>query len=476
MRIATRLTLTLAGVALAGGVVYGAYSVPAERDELRRAVAHEVGLLGRTLQAALEASGGAERATEALLATLDDLSPPVAAVIIDAAGRERARVGPSPPDAAARADAARAGADVGVDFTQHHAVTALALADGGALVVARPTRDVDAALRAALGQTGLVALGLVVLAAAVGFALGRVYVVRPLERLGAAMEAVRSGDLDATVGLARRDEMGAAVDAFNAMTAELRQTRARLLAEGEARRALERGLQHADMLVTVGELAAALAHDLGSPLQVLAGRARLLDRAAEDPERVRRHARILVEQTDHVARIVEELVSVARRRPPRRVRTDLPGVVATVVELLGFEARRQGVELVVDAPPGLPAVWVDPDQMQQVVLNLMRNALAFCPRGGRVVASLEAVALGPPQAEPNTPAVRLTVRDDGPGVPPEARARVFEPFFTTRVDDGGTGLGLAAVRGVTVAHGGKVAVEDGPGGAFSVTVPVGGGA
>lgn len=475
MRIATRLTLTLAGVALAGGVAYGAYSVRAERSELRRTVAHEVGLLGRTLQAALEATGGAVGPTAALLATLDDLSPPVAAVILDAQGRERARVGPSPPDAAALVAAAREGAGGGVAFTAHHAVTARVLADGGALVVARPTRDVDAALRGAVGETALVALGLVILAAGVGFALGRVYVVRPLERLGAAMEAVRAGDLDATVGLARRDEMGAAVDAFNAMTAELRQTRARLLAEGEARRTLERGLQHADKLVAVGELAAALAHDLGSPLQVLAGRARLLDRAAEDPERVRRHARILVEQTDHVARIVEDLVSVARRRPPRRVRTDLAGVVATVVELLGFEARRQGVELVVDAPPGLPAVWVDPDQMQQVVLNLMRNALAFCPREGRVVASLEAVALGPPQAEPDTPAVRLTVRDDGPGVPAEARAKVFEPFFTTRVDAGGTGLGLAAVRGVTVAHGGAVAVEDGPGGAFSVTVPVGGG-
>jgi signal transduction histidine kinase len=134
-----------------------------------------------------------------------------------------------------------------------------------------------------------------------------------------------------------------------------------------------------------------------------------------------------------------------------------------VLELLDGEARRRGVLLALERGPGDHAISGDADQLQQIALNLVRNALAATPRGGRITVRIEAGG--------DPPAVRLVVRDTGPGIPREMQGRLFEPFFTTRAAEGGTGLGLAVVRAIVTEHGGTIAARSDGGAEFTVSFP-----
>jgi signal transduction histidine kinase len=124
-----------------------------------------------------------------------------------------------------------------------------------------------------------------------------------------------------------------------------------------------------------------------------------------------------------------------------------------VLVLLAGEARRGGVSLRLEIDDGDHVIDADADRLQQVVLNLVKNALAATPQGGSIVVRVEATA----------DVVRLVVTDTGPGIAVEMQTRLFEPFFTTRASQGGTGLGLAVVRAIAVEHGGSVAVRSEPG-------------
>jgi signal transduction histidine kinase len=260
---------------------------------------------------------------------------------------------------------------------------------------------------------------------------------------------------------------------FEAMVAELSAARGRLAEAVESRATLERGLQRLDKLATLGQLSAGLAHEIGSPLQVLQGRTRaLLGERARDPDEVRRIATILNEQADRITRIVEQLLRFARRTPPPLAPVALAAPVRAVLDLLEHAARQRGVALELDAAPDVPAVRADVDGVQQVVLNLVKNALEATARGGRITVLLrptEAVA-----ADGQRRALaRLEVVDSGSGMSEATLARLFEPFFTTRAASGGSGLGLAVVRSIVVALGGTVGASTVPGvgSRFTVDLP-----
>src|SRR5690606_2193733 len=145
-----------------------------------------------------------------------------------------------------------------------------------------------------------------------------------------------------------------------------------------------------------GQLAAGLAHEIGSPLQVLTSRARGLDAAADRPHAVRRLSAIVVGQTERITRIVQQLLAVARRRPPRFEILDLRPPMAAILDLLDFEARRRGVELRFEADRHLQSVRADPDQVQQMAFNLVRNALAASGAGDSITVELRRAVHTPP--------------------------------------------------------------------------------
>jgi two-component system, NtrC family, sensor histidine kinase HydH len=311
-----------------------------------------------------------------------------------------------------------------------------------------------------------------------GLILGAVYIGRPLGRMAAAMQEVRSGNLQSVLSVNHKDEMGAVAAEFNAMVADLREARRRLEEEAESRGRLHRTLQEADKLITIGQLSAGLAHEIGSPLQILNGRARALLTHMQDHTETQRNAEILVSQTERITRIVEQLLRFARRRPISPTRTDLRTTVNTVLDLLRYEARRRGVSLTFSCGQELPPALVNADGIQQIVLNLVANALTATPNEGSVTVSLDMSFLPALNGGHEVPAVRLVVTDTGCGMSAEVLKRLFEPFFTTRATEGGTGLGLAVVKSIVTEHGGTISVKSEPrvGSQFTVDLPVHGAA
>jgi signal transduction histidine kinase len=272
------------------------------------------------------------------------------------------------------------------------------------------------------------------------------------------MRTVRDGDLSAMLPPLSSDELGAITIEFNAMTRELTQARQQLLHAAESREALEQSLMHLDKLATVGQLSAGLAHEIGSPLQILSGRAHALATRSDVPADVLRTGRIMEEQSHRITAIVEQLLGFARRRTPHMADVDLGAPIGQIVDLLDSESRRRGVQLEFRCPAALPKVMADPDQIQQVAMNLLSNALRATPRGGRVHVSLAQSVFTTADGMYEQPSVALCVEDTGDGIPEALRGRIFEPFFTTWITAGGTGLGLAVVKAIVDDHSGSIVV------------------
>jgi signal transduction histidine kinase len=331
-------------------------------------------------------------------------------------------------------------------------------------------------LSSEIRSTLLSLLTLLVGLACTGWFLAVVYVQRPLRTLVQTMHAVRSGDLSAKASLLRTDEIGAAIMEFNALVKELAEARRRLLAETEARETMEINLRRVDRLVTVGQLSAGLAHEIGSPLQILNGRARTLAAKTDLPPEVRRIAGILASESDRVTRIVEQLLTFSRRSAPRSAPAELGSPVGDIVELFEHNARRQAVRLEFECEPSLPMVIADVGQVQQVLINLLSNAVRAVSRhGGQVRVALKSSAFECETGE-SLPSVSLVVEDTGSGIRPDLLPHIFEPFFTTHAEAGGTGLGLAVVKSIVDAHGGVISVTSGAGEGtrFTVHFPISG--
>jgi signal transduction histidine kinase len=264
--------------------------------------------------------------------------------------------------------------------------------------------------------------------------------------------------------LARGDEIGLVAREFSRLLSALEEAERKREREEALRREAERTLEHADKLITVGRLSARFAHEIGSPLQVLVGRAQAISESPEASDKVKRHATLIAEQGHRIVQIVRDLL--AWTRPPGApVPTRVQAEVRAITTLLELEAKRRNVALRerFDAAEDL-VVACRRGQIQQVVFNLVKNALAATPEGGEVVVAIRREG----------DELVLGVEDSGPGIPPEVLARLFEPFFSTRLDDGGIGLGLTVVRGIVDEHGGKVEVfsREGGGSRFVVRWPL----
>ena len=232
--------------------------------------------------------------------------------------------------------------------------------------------------------------------------------------------------------------------------------------------ALESQLVRAEKLATVGMLAAGIAHEIGTPLGVVRGRAEYVlgKLGAQHPQGA--GVQVIIEQIDRVSRTIRQLLDFSRVQPPTAVRgVALGPLLRGVQELLHGEAERRKVRVDVDVPEPMPALSADPDQLQQVVLNLTLNACDACEPGGTVRIAAHVEAPGEPGAWSG---VRVTVRDDGCGIPPESLNRVFDPFFTTKKRGQGTGLGLTVVAQLVRNHGGRIELDSKPGQGTCVTL------
>lgn len=217
--------------------------------------------------------------------------------------------------------------------------------------------------------------------------------------------------------------------------------------------ALHGRLLNVSRMATIGEMAAGVAHELNQPLTAIANYAhaceRLLARPGTDPKEVREALRQISAQTTRAADIIRRLRVLARSRQVEHTPIEVNALIEELHELMRTDASVHGVELSLELASGLPKVAADPGEIQQVVLNFLRNSLEALtgqhPAGPRVAISTRTV---------NSDSVEVCVCDNGPGLSAEMTHRVFDPFFSTK--ENGTGLGLAISSTIARAHGGAV--------------------
>jgi two-component system, NtrC family, sensor kinase len=354
----------------------------------------------------------------------------------------------------------------------------LAARGSGALQLSTSLRQERRYLRATIWRWTATSLALLASAALAVLALGIALIARPTRALVAKARRVGAGDLSGPVVLRQRDELGLLASELNAMTEQLSAARDLVAGETSARLAAVEQLRHADRLTTVGKMASGLAHELGTPLNVIEGRARMIQTGEAEGEEIGDSARIIVEQSRRVTAIVRQLLDFARRGRAERSAADLRPIAGSTRNLMLAAARRADVELVTELDENPCSAEIDDGQLVQVLTNLVSNAIQATPRGGRITLAVAPRTATPPRASKDLPAgavpvVALTVRDTGCGIDASLRERIFEPFFTTKDVGQGTGLGLAVVHGIVADHGGWIDLESEPGrgSAFTVYLP-----
>jgi len=223
-------------------------------------------------------------------------------------------------------------------------------------------------------------------------------------------------------------------------------------------------------LAAVGTLAAGVAHELNQPLMVIRGYAQELqaDRRLADEE-TREDLRRIEAQTTRMGAIINHLRDFSRQSKGKRQGTDLSQVVTQALTFLGQQLKTRNVEVVRELDPVLPAVWADPLQIEQVLLNLVTNARDAMEKAGKGTITIRTEVAGDGR-------IALSVTDTGIGIPPDLQARIFDPFFTTKEIGKGTGLGLSICHGIMEEHGGEIRLEspvaDGRGARFTLLLPI----
>ena len=326
----------------------------------------------------------------------------------------------------------------------------------------------------------LVAAGLLLgIALTVGTYL-RKTIQEPINKLMVGMDHVIRGDLTHALPLDRNDEIGRIAYRFNEMTAQLRDAQKEIRGTADARLRLQQRLRQSEKLATVGQLSAEIAHEVGTPLNVIGLRARSLLKKADKPEVVTKNSAIIADQAERITKIIQQMLDLSRARIIKRAAVDLVSIVGDAVALLEYQMERAGVTVNQEQPDGdLPAVRGDADGLQQVFINLVHNAVQAMPEGGELTVrvGVEHRRKGGLEMAPPEEYVVVSVADTGAGIPEKVREQIFEPFFSTKGQGEGTGLGLTVVQGIVKEHDGWIEVADAePRGAeLRVFLPTGGG-
>lgn len=332
-----------------------------------------------------------------------------------------------------------------------------------------------AQVRRSIVMTAVESIAILVVGAGLSTTFGLRFIARPVQALVAQARRIGSGDLSQRLALTGHDELSELATEMNAMCDRLEQARDRVSAEHAAKLAAVEQMRHADRLATVGQLASGVAHELGTPLNVISAHATLIRSGGGTPDEDREGLRVIVEQTVRMTAIIRQLLDFARREGPKLEDGDLAAVVERTAAMLAHGASQRNVELFVSptATAGQWRVRMDAAHVQQVVANLVLNATQAMPRGGRVEIDVGAARAIKPGETAERDYVRITVVDHGVGIPPENLPRIFEPFFTTKEVGSGTGLGLSVCYGIVEEHGGFIAVDStvGKGSRFSVFLP-----
>jgi two-component system NtrC family sensor kinase len=303
---------------------------------------------------------------------------------------------------------------------------------------------------------------------------------RHLQNLVSTMARAEAGDLAAEASVHTEDELGRLAKSFNRMLCRIRNFNAELQEKVEQATAELRDLNgklfearremgHLERLASVGEVAAMVAHEVGTPLTSVSGHLQLLDEEVHDP-RVRERLSVIEVHIGRAIATIQGFLDSARFPSPNRRSIQVNAVIHEVMALASPGISRQrGIQVVMELSTRLPEVSADGEQLRQVLLNLVTNALDAMPEGGQLSLRTRTVFAAHGKLH-----VQVQIADTGLGIPREDLRRIFDPFFTTKGPGQGTGLGLAICQRMVKAHKGSIEVqsEQGQGTTFLVTLPL----
>jgi two-component system, NtrC family, sensor kinase len=288
-------------------------------------------------------------------------------------------------------------------------------------------------------QARLGALILGALAAVVGLliTLWGLLTLQPLRRLADGVRLFAGGDYRQRVQVAGGTEVGELAREFNAMAQAVEER--------------ERELVRSERLAAVGKMAAVITHEVRNPLSSIGLNTELLEEELDGQDEAIALCKAIHKEVDRLTAITEEYLRFARLPRPKLERERVNTIVTGLLEFQREDLALRGVTVELSLGEDLPDVWADESQLRQALLNLVRNAADAMPAGGALAVTTRRVDTG----------LEVIVTDSGPGIATDVLPRIFEPFFSTK--EGGTGLGLALTQQIIHEHGGRIAVDSGPG-------------
>lgn len=293
------------------------------------------------------------------------------------------------------------------------------------------------AIRSQVIQTVFITL----LFAITGVTVLAYYLLRPVRALVDATNLIAAGDLTHEIPIKSSDELGDLTRSFNHMVSALNRTQSELV--------------RSEKLVALGRLSAGIAHEVRNPLNAIKGAIVYLQRQRPDDPTVVEYTQLVSEEIDRLSRFVSEFLFFARESVPKPEPTDINRLIASTQTLFEKDAVSKGIRFHNRLAPKLPIILVDPDQMEQVLVNVILNAMAAMPSGGDIT-----FFSGLHKAKGHSGDslwVRLTVEDNGEGISEDRLKNIFDPFFTTK--ENGTGLGLPISLGIVENHGGRILIN-----------------
>ena len=301
----------------------------------------------------------------------------------------------------------------------------------------------------------------------------RTWVSQPISRLREGIKRMARGNLDTRIHFKGHDELSELAHSFNQMAADLKLAQERIIQDAAARLELESGLRQSEKLATVGQLASGLAHEIGTPLNILLGRTELIKRRLEDKESIRRNLEIIDNQIEKITKIIQQLLGFVRKKKPEQKVLDIGTVLETTLDFLDYRIEKQKLRVVKNFEQNLPSLVGDQDLLQQVFLNLILNALQSMSEGGMLCLSTSSTRVSRGGLlESQRHYIEVRVEDTGIGMGKEVMRHLFNAFFTTKKT--GTGLGLMVTQGIVQDHDGWIDVESevGKGSVFKVYLPL----
>lgn len=480
MRVALKLILVMVLILAVVRVIEGVLTIQRETARLSAAVQRDAKLMDRLLRGFMAETWtlrGKDRAIE-LLESVNVSEHPVRMTWVAMDGEDglRATLDPSLIERLAAGDTVMVGDPEHAGEKRHHVYTPLDMPDAaGAIRTTETLTERSRYLHHSLLRE-MIAGGFVVLFGGLAIVLwGFVSIGKPLQRLEQRIEQIGEGDLSNQLDARGHDELASLARGINTMCRRLTASYQRERRATEQRIAAIEQMRHTERLTTIGRLASGIAHELGTPLNVVTGRADMIGEGGLSSTQVREYARTIASQGSRMAGIIRSLLNFARQRHPQRAPTPVVNVIRQTIDLVASLGYKGDVRI--DA--GDEALSLEPEmdagQMQQVLINLVENGLQAVPDGGEVVISVQAVDATPPAGSQTPPGrfVRIDVRDTGKGIAQEHLTELFDPFFTTKDVGEGTGLGLSIVHGIVSEHGGWIDVSSkvGEGSCFSVYLP-----